>query len=81
MGYGNWLTSMELNTFPLYASANSAAREGVLNLSKTIDRFGAESLTVVMNNSNREGESQCIVPNHPQQGDAVTSWGNESQKV
>ena len=42
--HGEMLTSMELNVFPLYASANSEAREGVLNFSKTIDRFGAESL-------------------------------------
>lgn len=42
------LTSMELKAFPLYASANSEAKAGVLNLSKTMDRFGAESLTVVV---------------------------------
>lgn len=47
VGHEKGLTSIELNVFPLYTSANSEAREGVLNLSKTRDRFGAESLTIV----------------------------------
>jgi len=38
------LTSMELNGFPLYSSANSAAAAGLRNLIMTIERFGAKSL-------------------------------------
>ena len=41
------LTSIELNCFPLYASANSAASDAFLNLMTTIERFGAESLKKV----------------------------------
>jgi hypothetical protein len=40
------LTSIEVNGFPLYASANSAASAAFGNLMTTIDRLGAESLRV-----------------------------------
>jgi hypothetical protein len=35
---------MELNGFPLYASANSVASEGLKNFKTTNERFGAKSL-------------------------------------
>ena len=39
-----WLTSMELNCFPLYASTNSATLVVSRNFITTMDLFGAESL-------------------------------------
>lgn len=37
-------TSIELNGFPLYASANSVASAGLVNLISAIDLLGAKSL-------------------------------------
>lgn len=44
-------TSIELNCFPLYSSANSEASTSSLKAMTTIERFGAISLRSSVNNA------------------------------
>jgi hypothetical protein len=70
---------MELNGFPLYASANSEAWSGSKNFMTTIERLGTESL--LTGQYTRRSTLDWYSPDDPQMGYTFSSWSYESQKV